>query len=94
MKSTTGKSPCILQLFGYNILSSHLKDAFIYDVETNPIATFKFLTTEHFEPNSAGKILNYLADDVLGKRMLEVLQVTGEYPYQMRWRMSASVFTI
>ena len=70
MKSTTGKSPRIFQLFGYNILWSHLKDAFIYDVETNPIATFKFLTPEHFEPHSAGKMQNYLADNVLGKRML------------------------
>ena len=77
MKSTTGKSPRNLQLCGYNILWSHLKDAFIYGVENNPIATFKFLTPDHFEPNSAGKMRNYLADDVLGKRMIEVLQVTG-----------------
>jgi hypothetical protein len=57
------------------MLWSHLKEAFIYDVDTNPIATFKFLTPEHFDQSSAGKMRNYLADDVLGKRMLEVLKV-------------------
>ena len=30
-----------------------------------------------------GKMRNYLAEDILGKRMLEVLQVTGEYPHQI-----------
>lgn len=47
----------------------------MYDVEYNPIQTFKYLTPQHFDPGSADKMRNYLADDVLGKRMLEVVQV-------------------
>ncbi|CAB4033094.1 Hypothetical predicted protein [Paramuricea clavata] len=74
LKSTTGKSPRLFEFCGYQMLWSHLKEAFIYDVDTNPTATFKFLTPEHFDPSSAGEMRNYLADDVLGKRMLEVLK--------------------
>ena len=48
----------------------------MYDVENNPISTFKFLTPDHFDITSAGKMRNYLADDVLGKKMLEVIQVS------------------
>ena len=51
------------------------KDAYMYDVEYNSVQTFKFLTPQHFEPGSAEKMCNYLADDVLGKRMVEIVQV-------------------
>lgn len=73
LKSSTGKSPHLFEFCGHQILWSWLKEEFMYDVETNPISTFKFLTLEHFDPSSASKMRNYLAD-VLGKRMLEVLK--------------------
>ncbi|KXJ24465.1 hypothetical protein AC249_AIPGENE22554 [Exaiptasia diaphana] len=72
--SSNGKSPRHFKLDGKEILWAHLRDAYMYDVEKNPFQTFKFLTPQHFEPGSAEKMRNYLADDVLGKRMLEVLQ--------------------
>ena len=75
MKSTRGKSPRHFKLDSREILWRHLKDAYIYDVEYNPIQTFKYLTPQHFDPNSAEKMRNYLADDVLGKRMLEIVCV-------------------
>ena len=73
--SSNGKSPRHFKLDGKEILWSHLKDAYLYDVEYNPIQTFKFLTPQLFEPSSAEKMRNYLADDVLGKRMVEIVQV-------------------
>ncbi len=73
--STNGKSPRHFKLDGKEIVWSHLKDAYMYDVEYNPIQTFKYLTTQHFDPGSAEKMRNYLADDVLGKRMLELVKV-------------------
>lgn len=51
----------------------------MYDVEYNPVQTFKFLTPQHFEPGSAEKMRNYLADDVLGKRMVEIVQVMDQF---------------
>ena len=47
----------------------------MYDVKYNLVQTFKFLTPQHFEPGSAEKMHNYLADDVLGKQMVEIIQV-------------------
>jgi hypothetical protein len=75
LKSTSGKTPRIFKLDGKEILWAHLKNAYLYDVEYNPIQTFKHLTPQHFDPGSAEKMRNYLADDVLGKRMVEILKV-------------------
>jgi hypothetical protein len=60
---------------GKEILWAHLKNAYLYDIKYNPIQIFKHLTPQHFDPGSAEKMCNYLADDVLGKRMVEVLTV-------------------
>lgn len=74
--STNVKSPRHFKLDGKEILWAHLKDAYFYDVDHNPIQTFKYLTPQHFDPGSAEKMRNYLADDVLGSRMLEVVKVS------------------
>jgi hypothetical protein len=73
--SSNGKIPRHFKLDDKEILWSHLKDSYMYDIEHNPIQTFKYLTPQHFDPGSAEKMRNYLADDVLGKRMIEVVQV-------------------
>jgi hypothetical protein len=82
LKSTsTGKTPRHFKLDGKEILWYHLKAAYMYDIENNPIQTFKHLTPQHFDPGSSEKMRNYLADDVLGKRMLETLKV--QYAYNL-----------
>ncbi len=60
------------------MLWSHLRDAYMHDIENNTIQTFKYLSPQHFDPGSVEKMRNYLADDVLGRRMLEVLQVPDD----------------
>lgn len=75
LKSTNGKTPRHFILDEKEILWSHLRDAYMYDIQYNPVQTFKYLSPQHFDPTSAEKMRNHLADDVLGKRMLEVLKV-------------------
>lgn len=77
--STNVKSPRHLKLDGKEILWAHLKDAYFHDVDYNPIQTFKYLTPQHFDPGSAEKMRNYLADDVLGSRMIEVVKVANHF---------------
>ena len=76
MKSTsTGKMPRHFKLDGKEILWSHFKDAYMYDIKNNTIQTFKYLTTQHFDPGSAEKMRNYLANDALSSQMVKVLKV-------------------
>ena len=59
--------PRHFKLDGKEILWSHLKDAYMYDIKNNTIKTFKYLMPQHFDPGSTKRMKNYLADDVLGK---------------------------
>jgi hypothetical protein len=72
--STNAKSPRHFKLVEKEILWSHLEDAYLYDVDYNPIQTFKYLTPQNLDPGSADKMCNYLVV-VLGSQMLDVLKV-------------------
>jgi hypothetical protein len=72
--STNAKSPRHFKLVEKEILSSHLEDAYLYDVDYNPIQTFEYLTPQNLDPGSAEKMRNHLVL-VLESQMLEVLKV-------------------
>jgi len=57
------------------ILWTHLKSAYEYDISTNTRLTHRRLSDDHFNLDNASRMRNHLADDVLGKDMLELLKV-------------------
>jgi hypothetical protein len=57
-------------------------DAYNYD-KSNSISTFRRLTDDHFYLNSASRMRNHLADDVLGEEMMNLIQVFEECQYAM-----------
>ena len=78
--STSGKTPRHFQYEGKDLLWKHLYDAYCYDHGNRKgISTFQRLSEEHFSLTSASRMRNYLADDVLGSNMLEVLEYYKDF---------------
>ncbi|KAK3726529.1 hypothetical protein QZH41_015565 [Actinostola sp. cb2023] len=57
------------------ILWAHLRKAYEYDITHNSLQTHRHLTEDHFHLTSTSKMRNYLADDVLGEDMLNLVKV-------------------
>ena len=62
---------------GHYILWRHFYDAYLWDTSHNPLPVHHKLTIEHFELTSETKMRNKLAEDVLGKEMLHLMQCYG-----------------
>jgi len=54
---------------------SHLYQAYQWDQSTNSLKLHERLTEEHFNLGYASRMRNHLAEDVLSKKMLHLLQV-------------------
>jgi len=64
---------------GYEILWEHWRQAFQWDTDTNAFPIHHKLTHEHFHLTQESKMRNKLAEDVLDKEMLHLMQVFQEF---------------
>ena len=72
--NASGKTPRHFIYDGQEILWQQWVDAYNHD-KTNSISTFRRLSDDHFYLNSASRMRNHLADDVLGEEMVNLMQV-------------------
>jgi len=73
--SVDPKSPRCLTNNGKQILWEHLVQAFNFDQGEFTMPLHHKLSADHFELTPASKMRNHLAEDVLDKKMLELMQV-------------------
>lgn len=59
---------------GHFILWEHLYNAYIWDISNNPFPVHRKLNHEHFNLNGESKMRNHLAEEVLNKDMLHLVQ--------------------
>lgn len=60
---------------GKAILFQHWKDAFAWDQQAHSLKLHEKLTEAHFDLNPKSKMRNLLAEDVLDKKMLNLMKV-------------------
>lgn len=63
-------------LDGKPITWKQFKEAFEWDQSSFSLPLHEKLTLQHFEMDSAGKMRNHLAEDVLDRKMLFLMQVS------------------
>jgi hypothetical protein len=73
-KSSTTSKTRYLRIDGEEVLWEQFSKAFEHD-QLNSLQTAHHLTQDHFFLTSSSRMRNYLAYDVLGDGMCEVLQV-------------------
>ena len=76
----SGKPRCLL-IHGKEITWTQFKSAFNWDQKTFSLPLHEKLTMQHFDLNSAGKMRNRLAEDVLDTKMLFLMQVIVLFTY-------------
>lgn len=74
-KSNVSVKPRCLTVGGKRILWSQLVEAYNFDQSSTSIHIHEKLTEQHFHLDPADKMRNHLAEDVLDKRMLYLMQV-------------------
>ena len=74
-KSNTNMRPRCLTVGGKRILWSQLVAAYNFDQTNTSIHIHEKLTEQHFQLDPADRMRNHLAEDVLDKRMLYLMQV-------------------
>ena len=57
------------------MLWEHFKQAYNWDQSNFSLPVHERLTEQHFELDSAAKMRNHLAEDVLGRKMLFLMEV-------------------
>ena len=72
--NTTGKPRC-LKIKGKTITWKTFKDAYNWDQSSCSLPIHEKLTTQHFDLDSASKMRNHLAEDVLDDKMLFLMEV-------------------
>jgi hypothetical protein len=75
LKSNARAKPRCLKLNGKNITWQQFKDAFDWDQSNFSLPLHEKLTLEHFDLDSAAKMRNHLAEDVLDRKMLYLMKV-------------------
>ena len=70
----SGKPRC-LQINGNSITWTQFKDAYIWDQSKFSLPVHEHLSEQHFELDSAAKMRNHLAEDVLDRKMLFLMEV-------------------
>ena len=78
-KSNVFEKPRCLTVGNKRILWSQLVEAYNYDQNNTSIHIHEKLTEQHFHLDPADKMRNHLAEDVLDKRMLYLVQVNLKY---------------
>ena len=76
LKSGTSKD---IQHKGRQILWRHFSSAYNWDREVNSLSVYHKLTAEHFELDTASKMRNKLAFEVLNADMLHLMKVSHMY---------------
>lgn len=74
--STHGKRR--LSVSGHYVLWCHFLNAHMWDIRHNPLPIHYHLTFEHFEVTNESKMRNKLAEDVLGREMLHLMECYGQ----------------
>ena len=74
-KSNLSEKPRCLRIRGKNIIWQQFKDAYKWDQSSCSLPIHENLTENHFELDSAAKMRNHLAEDVLNNKMLFLMQV-------------------
>ena len=80
-KSNKSGKPRCLQIHGKEITWTQLKSAFNWDQKTFSLPLHEKLTMQHFDLDSASKMQNRLAEDVLDTKMLFLMQVIVLFTY-------------
>lgn len=73
-KSNKSSKPRCLQIHGKEITWTQFKSAFNRDQKTFSLPFHEKLTMQHFDLDSASKMRNRLAEDVLDTKMLFLMQ--------------------
>ncbi|KAK3108741.1 hypothetical protein FSP39_014554 [Pinctada imbricata] len=63
-----------LTLNSGHILWDHFKNAYVWDITSNPFPIYHKLSQDHFSLTSENKMRNYLAEDVLNSEMLNLMK--------------------
>lgn len=74
-KSNQRSQPRCLKVNGKQITWDQFKSAFNWDQESFSLPLHENLTLQHFDLDSASKMRNKLAEDVLDSKMLFLMQV-------------------
>ena len=74
-KSNVSGKPRCLQVNGKAIMWKQFKEAYMWDQSNFSLPVHERLTEQHFELDSAAKMRNHLAEDVLDRKMLFLMQV-------------------
>lgn len=77
-KSGNGAYKKNLYSNGHFIYWNHLYSAHVWDVTQNPFPVHRKLSHEHFFLSSEAKMRNHLAEEVLNKEMLHLMQLYSE----------------
>ena len=80
-KSNKSGKPRCLQIHGKEITWTQFKSAFNCDQKTFSLPLHEKLTMQHFNLDSASKMRNRLAEDVLDTKMLFLMQVIVLFTY-------------
>ena len=80
-KSNKSGKPRCLQIHGKEITWTQFKSAFNWDQKTFSLSLHEKLTMQHFDLDSASKMWNRLAEDVLDTKMLFLMQVIVLFTY-------------
>ena len=70
-----GQGTRCLLIDGHKILWEDFKKCYEWDQESHSLPIHQKLTHCHFQLDPASKMRNFLAEDVLNKRMLELMEV-------------------
>ena len=74
-KSNASGKPRLLNVNGHNIAWKKFKGAYNWDQSSHSLPLHEGLTPQHFELDSASKMKNHLAEDVLDRKMLFLMEV-------------------
>ena len=64
---------------GKKVVCQQFKDAFEWDQKSFSLPLHEKLSPQHFEMDTASKMRNYLAEDVLDEKMLFLMQVKCDF---------------
>ena len=95
MKSNQSCKPRCLTLYGKQVTWKQFREAFDWDQANFSLPLHEKLTLQHFEVDSAGKMRNHLAEDVLDRKMLYLMQVCRLFIHTiMTFYYGSTVLTI
>lgn len=74
-KSNISGKPRCLKIGGKTIVWKYIKDAYNWDHANHSLPLHERLTEQHFDLDSASKMRNHLAEDILDRKMLFLMKV-------------------